>query len=251
MASYPIGSATASVDRPLQNSNLGDSLTATCQREVMRCRRCQLVQFRTISGLCRRCAEPLAPRPQPTVSPSSSPSAAANRDSIAAAPAASSPAKNLRRHDPELRNKITRELALGQTIRALRESKNLTQQQVATKAGVPRTYVSRVEHSHLLPGTAMIHRLANALAVGVMDLFCNRSCHGNTNNDDLAVPEGAFWNSFARYFGQLQEEQQATVVYRVRGMLCESLQREYRSGVEIGSPRLRAQKAASLQQACH
>src|SRR5262249_43941391 len=53
-----------------QNFNLSTTVAANTvasgisPREVIRCRHCFLVQFRTVSELCRRCDTPLPPPPR-------------------------------------------------------------------------------------------------------------------------------------------------------------------------------------------
>lgn len=59
----------------------------------------------------------------------------------------------------------------GQTIRRLREEKNLTQTQLAEKIGVSCKAVSKWETSKGLPDITLIEPLSQALGVSVMELM--------------------------------------------------------------------------------
>src|SRR5437773_665278 len=135
----------------MENPNAG-ILTAIGPREVVRCGQCNLVQFRTISDLCRRCCLSL-PRPQSELA----------AEAEAEAAQAATEAARASERTAEVHGKTMKEFQLGPRLRELREFKSLTQAQVARKAHVPRTYVSRIEHSHLLPGLGVAQRLADAL----------------------------------------------------------------------------------------
>jgi transcriptional regulator with XRE-family HTH domain len=112
------------------------------------------------------------------------------------------------------RGKTARELTIGRKLRELREQRHLTQQEMAGKAGVPRTYISRIENARLLPGPVMLRRIADALAVAILDLL------PQTRNG-VAAPSLAdenYWASFVSYFSQLRPSDMAHVVAQVREM---------------------------------
>jgi len=52
---------------------------------------------------------------------------------------------------------------LGQTIRELRESRGLTLDALASKAGMHTTYLSRIERAHSSPTWEKVSSLAKAL----------------------------------------------------------------------------------------
>lgn len=182
--------------------------SAPAAREVLRCNECHLVQYRTLSDLCRRCGYAL-PRPQ------------AELDAIAAQ--AEEQAQAALRSDgagtdidSPVFGKALDELSLGARLRAIRESRDLTQAQLAKKARVPRTYVSRIEHAHLLPGLGVAQRLADALGVGLLDLVPSHGGGGSRSAHD------GYWNSLVRYYRGLGEEQRFAVLSKVRAMLGQS-----------------------------
>ena len=59
----------------------------------------------------------------------------------------------------------------GRRIRTLREGIGLSQEQLADKAGIHRTYVGGVERGERNLGLKNVYRIADALGVSVADLF--------------------------------------------------------------------------------
>src|SRR6266853_3625688 len=128
---------------------MATTLTPVDSREVVRCDRCLLVQFRTSNSLCRRChlsldedeAEIAVMTPAPEVLP-------VNVHS------------NGRGH-----------LKLAYSIRSLRLRNGLSQRQLAMRMNVPRTYVSKIENEKATPTLSSLARLARALEVTIPDLL--------------------------------------------------------------------------------
>lgn len=59
----------------------------------------------------------------------------------------------------------------GQRIRDLRQAAGLTQEDLAARCGLFRTYMSRIETGKANPTLTMIHALATSLEVSVAALF--------------------------------------------------------------------------------
>jgi transcriptional regulator with XRE-family HTH domain len=123
---------------------MATTLAPVDSREVVRCDRCLLVQFRTSNNLCRRChlcldeEEPeVVQAPTPQLVP------AAHRG----------------------------HLNLAASIRAMRLRNGLSQRQLAGRMSVPRTYVSKIENEKATPTLSSLERLARALEVSVPDLL--------------------------------------------------------------------------------
>ena len=112
------------------------------------------------------------------------------------------------------RGKTARELTIGRKLRELREARHLTQQEMAGKAGVPRTYISRIENARLLPGPVMLHRIADALAVEILDLLPQ-----TTSSAAPELADDTYWASFVSCFSQLRPGDMSYVVEHVRGMI--------------------------------
>src|ERR1700712_2757889 len=95
------------------------------QREVLRCDKCNLVQFRAASALCRRCHKSLeveVPEPAPALLMLVPPQPAAVEG-----------------------------LQVATAVRDLRHVRNLSQRQLAARMGVPRTYISKIENGKAMP----------------------------------------------------------------------------------------------------
>lgn len=61
--------------------------------------------------------------------------------------------------------------AFGQRIRELRQAKGMTQEDLADRCGLFRTYMSRIETGKANPTLTMIHALADSIGVPVQALF--------------------------------------------------------------------------------
>lgn len=62
----------------------------------------------------------------------------------------------------------------AETIRSLRLKAGLSQVQLAEGASATQSYIARLEAGTLDPGTDMLARLAAALALPEIDVFCSR-----------------------------------------------------------------------------
>lgn len=125
---------------------MATTLAPVDSREVVRCDKCTLVQFRTTNNLCRKCRTSLDPEePEPVVAPPQPVSVP-------------SPASHS-------------QLQIAQSIRALRQRSGLSQRQLAMRMQVPRTYVSKIENEKATPTLSSLERLATALEVSLPDLL--------------------------------------------------------------------------------
>jgi len=179
-------------------------------RDVIRCRGCQLVQFRTISDRCRRCSKSLPPKltlvPR-NASAGESPEALPGQSPIRT-PARPAPFLLSHRHFEKLK--------IGGVLQRFRSARGMTQGELALSAGVPRSYVSRIENDHLLPGPRLASRLAAALAVEIRDLLpgapeCARN--GPLSKDPTCA-------QLLAGFSLLQPQEMAAVLSEVRHMLA-------------------------------
>jgi transcriptional regulator with XRE-family HTH domain len=160
-------------------------------REVVRCDRCYLTQFRTITNLCRRCKTSLdAEEPEP-------------------APAPAAPA-------PEPQDGNGYGLHVAAAIRALRQRGGLSQRQLALRMGVPRTYVSKIENEKATPTLSSMQRLATALQVTIPDLL-----RGDAHTHEEQVRElmaDQFIGELIPYIGKLNGMQWTSVLSQVRDL---------------------------------
>jgi transcriptional regulator with XRE-family HTH domain len=135
---------------------MATTLAPVDAREVVRCDKCSLVQFRTTNNLCRKCRYSLDPEePEPVV--------------VTPQPAVHAPSSSS--HS---------QLQIAQSIRNLRQRAGLSQRQLAMRMQVPRTYVSKIENEKATPTLSSLERLATALCVTLPDLLTG----GQPSRDD-------------------------------------------------------------------
>jgi transcriptional regulator with XRE-family HTH domain len=158
------------------------------QREVLRCDHCNLVQFRTASALCRRCHKCLEVElPEPAPAPLALVPQQAKEDGG---------------------------LQVATAVRDLRHVRNLSQRQLATRMGVPRTYISKIENGKAMPTLSSLDRLAKALKVDIASLLRDANCR---HSDETAVlTADPFLAEIAAYTSQLDALQRSIFLNHVR-----------------------------------
>jgi len=62
-------------------------------------------------------------------------------------------------------------MVIGDRLRGLRESKNLSQGDIEKRTGLLRCYISRVENGHTVPAIETLEKMARALEVPMYQLF--------------------------------------------------------------------------------
>jgi transcriptional regulator with XRE-family HTH domain len=171
---------------------MATTLSPVDSREVVRCDRCLLVQFRTHNNLCRRChtsldedePEVTTPVPVPQFAP----------------PAPSGPGH----------------LQLAASIRSLRLRSGLSQRQLATRMAVPRTYVSKIENEKATPTLSSLERLAQALEVTVPDLLCGGERKHQEEIRELV--QDPFVAEMLPFLAQLNGMQLSSILAQVRDL---------------------------------
>ena len=158
-------------------------------RKVLRCKECKLVQYKTVSNLCRKCNHPLS---QP---------------SDFDLPLDNGCGDRLPPHS--LHTRIRHKLIIGKTLCEYRQQANLSQKKLAEKAGMYHSYISRIENNNLLPGLVILQRIAEALGVNIVNLLPPKT--------ENALE--AWWRSFIPLFIELQLEKMDEVINRLREMV--------------------------------
>lgn len=172
---------------------MATTLAPVDSREVLRCDRCRLVQFRTLNNNCRRCKTPLDEEPEPVV---------------VEVPAAAPP-------DSGGGNGSHLQIALA--IRNLRLRTGLSQRQLAMRMQVPRTYVSKIENDKATPTLSSLARLAQALEVTVPQLLTAHNGNGCDSVQELMADD--FIAQLVPYVSQLDGMQMSSILAQVRDML--------------------------------
>jgi transcriptional regulator with XRE-family HTH domain len=171
---------------------MATNLAPVDSREVVRCDRCQLVQFRTTNSLCRKChtsldeeePEVALPMPPPQILPSNG---------------------HGRGH-----------LHLASSIRSMRLRNGLSQRQLAFRMSVPRTYVSKIENEKATPTLSSLERLARALEVTVPDLLSGGERNRQEEVRDLV--QDPFIAELLPFVSQLNGMQMSSILTQVRDL---------------------------------
>ena len=109
------------------------------------------------------------------------------------------------------------EVQVARAIRSLRQSRGLSQRQLALRMGVPRTYVSKIENEKATPTLSSLERLARALEVSVPDVL--REC-GQSREDDLRqLVADPFIAELMEFTSKLNTMQLSSVLAQVRDMV--------------------------------
>jgi transcriptional regulator with XRE-family HTH domain len=129
----------------LRNHTMATTLVSVDTREVLRCEKCRLVQYRTGNSLCRRCHWPLDVEEQAPLTP----------QLVTTQPVPPAAEAGLQ---------------VAAQVREIRRARHLSQRQLASRMQVPRTYISKIENGKAIPTLGSLERLANALEVEVSHL---------------------------------------------------------------------------------
>ncbi|MGH9468322.1 MAG: helix-turn-helix domain-containing protein [Terriglobales bacterium] len=156
---------------PQTGTVVSAATSATDPREVLRCPQCQLVQYRTQSGLCRRC-----------------------RNSVDAVPEPAPPPALVSKLPAELEPGIETAEATGvpvpdvaAAIRLWRQRRGLSQRQLAERMRVPRTYVSKIENDKATPTFTSLERMALAMQTSIACLLASGSSGSAGLLDDAFI----------------------------------------------------------------
>src|SRR3989454_9631378 len=162
-------------------------------REVIRCKTCGLVQYRTRTGNCRRCVRALPQRLEFLIPPPAPPEEAAA--------------------EPTAEKFVNQETVenIGQRIRQLRESRSMTQSQLQARSKVSRSYLSRIESGQMTPSLGTLEKISEALNVGLNRFFIPES-------DGEALLEDPFIQGLRPFLRQRDWEQWQSILKRLQAI---------------------------------
>jgi transcriptional regulator with XRE-family HTH domain len=115
-------------------------------------------------------------------------------------------------------------MIIGDRIRALRETKELSQGDIEKRTGLLRCYISRVENGHTVPAIETIEKIARALEVPLYQLFYDGeeppvlpSLPKRRSSDDIvwgtAGKQARFLNRLRRLLGKIEEPDRKLLLY--------------------------------------
>ncbi len=167
--------------------------TLEMDREVIRCKTCGLVQYRTRTGNCRRCVRALPQRLEFMIPPP---------EAVEEAVAEVTQERCVNQETVE---------NIGQRIRQLRESRSMTQSQLQSRSKVSRSYLSRIESGQMTPSLGTLEKISEALNVGLNRFFIPES-------DGEALLEDPFIQGLRQFLHQLDWEQWQSILKRLQAI---------------------------------
>jgi len=84
-------------------------------------------------------------------------------------------------------------MLIGEKLKELRESKNLSQGDIEQRTGLLRAYTSRVENGHTVPSVDTLEKFARALEVPLYKLFHDGESPIKKLNLAATNNEGILW----------------------------------------------------------
>jgi transcriptional regulator with XRE-family HTH domain len=173
------------------SENNGNKGSNELDRDVIRCKACGLVQYRTKNDVCRRCLHMLPPKVEFLIPP----------------PVPQELPGDDRQLFEKWPNRETVE-NIGQRIRQLRESRGMTQSQLQARSRVSRSYLSRIESGQMTPSLGTLEKISEALGVGLNRFFVPES-------NGEALLEDPFIQGLRPFLRQLDWEQWQSILKRL------------------------------------
>jgi transcriptional regulator with XRE-family HTH domain len=108
-------------------------------------------------------------------------------------------------------------LMIGERLRTIRESKNLSQGDIEKRTGLFRCYTSRVENGHTVPSIETLAKFAQALDIPLYQFFYDGEAEPkkikglNLDGKKLSLSEQREIESLGRKFGKLKERDKGLV----------------------------------------
>ena len=108
-------------------------------------------------------------------------------------------------------------LMIGERLRTIRESKNLSQGDIEKRTGLIRCYTSRVENGHTVPSIETLAKYAQALEIALYQIFYDGEAEPkkikgvDLDGEKLTLSERREIESLGRKFTKLKERDKGLV----------------------------------------
>jgi transcriptional regulator with XRE-family HTH domain len=108
-------------------------------------------------------------------------------------------------------------LMIGERLRTIRESKNLSQGDIEQRTGMLRCYTSRVENGHTVPSIETLAKFAQALDVPLYQIFYDGDAEPkkikglNLDGEKMSLGERREIEALGRKFTKLKERDKGLV----------------------------------------
>jgi len=112
-------------------------------------------------------------------------------------------------------------LMIGERLRTIRESKNLSQGDIEQRTGMLRCYTSRVENGHTVPSLDTLAKYAQALEIPMYQLFYDGEAEPkkikglNLGGDAMSLRQQREIESIGRKFAKLKERDKGLVRHMI------------------------------------
>jgi transcriptional regulator with XRE-family HTH domain len=112
-------------------------------------------------------------------------------------------------------------LMIGERLRTIRESKNLSQGDIEKRTGMLRCYTSRVENGHTIPSIETLAKYAQALDIPLYQIFYDGDAEPkkikglNLDGEKLSLGERREIESLGRKFTKLKERDKLLVRHMI------------------------------------
>ena len=118
-------------------------------------------------------------------------------------------------------------MVIGDRLRELRDSKQLSQGDIEKRTGLLRCYISRVENGHTVPAIETLEKMARALEIPMYQLFYDGdkppvvpNLIKRKSSDDLvwgsSGKDAKFLNKLRRLLGKAKEEDRKLILYTLQ-----------------------------------
>jgi transcriptional regulator with XRE-family HTH domain len=120
-------------------------------------------------------------------------------------------------------------MVIGDRLKELRDSKQLSQGDIERRTGLLRCYISRVENGHTVPAVATLEKMARALEVPLYKLFYDGDkpakapnvFNRESSDDGLWGNSGKnakYLNQLRRLLGKASEDDRKLILYTLQKM---------------------------------
>jgi transcriptional regulator with XRE-family HTH domain len=119
-------------------------------------------------------------------------------------------------------------MIIGERLRELRETKNLSQGDIEKRTGLLRCYISRVENGHTVPAVETLEKMARALEVPLYQLFYEGDEPPKASHMPKRKSAEAPWGSrgkdarflftFRKLLGRIEEDDRRLLLYMAQKM---------------------------------
>ncbi len=109
-------------------------------------------------------------------------------------------------------------MSIGERLRAIRLSKNLSQGALQKRTGMLRYYISRVENGHTVPSIQTLERMVQAMGVELHQLFFDSTGEPTTAGTDHKPPLDKTEATLLKHFRGLSRDNKRLVVFVARDL---------------------------------